>query len=736
MSNDPATTAPRGPDLLQESIESLSEGLAIYGPDFRLITFNRRYAEMLHPIADLIAPGALWQDLLRACVERGVYAEPPPHLDEWIASTGGEPWRQLEDMEIVQADGRIYSACYRPTSFGGFLITRTDITGRRRAEAMIRDREALLATVLDTIPVAIVMARYDDGRIVYRSREAEKEFPVDFAESHFVDPQARLDYVAALREHGRISDYRVDLRRGDGGVFHASLSGRLVEYGGEAYVVSAISDVSEQLGREELLRHVVDACPTPLMMTRLESGEVLFSSPEARALFGDPESSKLLYVEPGARERYVRELREKGSVHEYKVHLQKQNGERFWSASSSRVIRYRGDDVIVSHMRDLTEQMVIEEELAAQRELIFQNEKLSAMGELLAGVAHELNNPLSVVVGHAQMLLDSAAEPGVRHAEQIRAAAERCARIVKTFLTMARQQPAKTEIVAINDLVRTAVGVARYGDPSRRQIDCDLAAGLPPIAADPDQITQVVLNLVINAEHAIRSSGRGDHIILRTRLATGGDAIEMEVEDNGPGIPEELRGRIFEPFFTTKAVGEGTGIGLALSHRIIHSHKGEIRLDAGFHAGTRFRITLPAAQGAAAAPAAAPAAAHRRARILLVDDEADVAEVNGEILASRGYEVDVTSSAREAIAMMRERSYDLVLSDLNMPDIDGRGLFEAVTAEFPELLPRTAFITGDTMGRASQRFLEEAGRPFVEKPVSPRELCDFVSGLLAAAGGR
>ena len=284
-------------------------------------------------------------------------------------------------------------------------------------------------------------------------------------------------------------------------------------------------------------------------------------------------------------------------MHDYKVHLEKQSGERFWSASSSRVIRYRGEDVIVSHVRDLSEQMAIEEELNAQRELVFQNEKLSAMGELLAGVAHELNNPLSVVVGHAQLLLDLDVDPGVRrHTEQINSAASRCARIVKTFLTMARQQPAKIEPVSINEIARTAAGVARYGDRgSRTRIDCELADRLPEVAADPDQITQVILNLLLNAEQAIRGSGKGDHIVVRTRPATGSETVVLEVEDNGPGIPEEVRGRIFEPFFTTKDVGEGTGIGLALVHRIVRSHNGAIRLDAGFRDGTRFQITLPAA---------------------------------------------------------------------------------------------------------------------------------------------
>jgi CheY-like chemotaxis protein len=308
------------------------------------------------------------------------------------------------------------------------------------------------------------------------------------------------------------------------------------------------------------------------------------------------------------------------------------------------------------------------------------------------------------------------------------------ARIVKTFLTMARQQPARSEAVSINEIALTAARVAGYGDGSRMRIDSELAEGLPMVAADPDQITQVILNLLLNAEQAIRGSGRGDRIVLRTRIARSGAAVVLEVEDNGPGIPEDVRGRIFEPFFTTKDIGEGTGIGLALSHRIIRSHSGEIQLDAGFRGGTRFRITLPAGTGESAAATAGPAEAARApARILIVDDEADLAQMNGEILSMRGYEVDVTNSATAAISRMRERSYDLVVSDLNMPGVDGRGLFEAITAEFPELRSRTAFLTGDTMGQSSQSFLKEAGRPFLEKPVSPRELGDFVDALLAAA---
>ena len=313
--DDTGSDLTRGPDLLRDSMEALSEGLAIFGPDCRLIAFNRRYAEMLHPVADRIVPGVLWPDLLRACAEQGIYANPPEDVDEWLAEVAEEPLMQVRDLEVAQANGHIYRVSHRPTSFGGFVITRTDITELRQAEAISRDREALLATVLDTIPVAIVMARAIDGRIIYRSKEAQKLFPgeLDYAQEHFVVPKQRFEYVAELHRHGKLSDYRVDLRRKDGSVYHASMTGRWSNTAARVSRVSAISDLTERLGREELVRLVVDACPTPLMMTKLDSGEVLFSSPEARAsLRRSRERRGASTSSQAARERYVRELKATG----------------------------------------------------------------------------------------------------------------------------------------------------------------------------------------------------------------------------------------------------------------------------------------------------------------------------------------------------------------------------------------------------------------------------------------
>lgn len=736
MTQPNARAAPREQehDLIQETIDSLAEGIAIFGPDLRLIACNGRYAEPFAEVSDLIVPGVHWKELVSASTSAGKYPPPPQSVQEWVEA--GDTSREILSFELKHESGRHYRSTYYPTKSGGFVLRRSDVTEQRLAEQRLKDSEELLKTVLDTIPIQIVMARKSDARVIYRSAEALRDFLRDFGAEHFADPRQRDDYVAELEQKGEIADYRVDFLRRDGSIYRATVAGRLVDYAGEDYVVSAIRDLTEQFDKEELLRLVVGACPTPLTMTRLDSGELLFLSPEARALFGDQTNAASYYVDPGDRAAYSAEIRTRGFVYDYRVQLRTAEGREFPAAISARLIRFRGEDVSVAHVRDLTEQTAIEEELAQQQNVMFQTEKMSALGELLAGVAHELNNPLSVVVGHALMLLEDDVAPEVRrHVDKISAAADRCARIVRSFLTMARQQPARIEPADLNEVVQTAVDVARYGEGHDITIKTALADDLPEIFADPDQITQVILNLVLNAEQAIAGSGKGDTIRVATRRRRRAEAVEISVEDNGPGIPEAIRGRIFEPFFTTREVDEGTGIGLALSHRIVHSHEGSIRIDPRHDPGTRFVISLPI--GTRVPEVAGEAARTRTAptsgKVLIVDDEKDVAELNGEILQREGYDVDVTNSVGAALALMRSHDYDLVLSDLSMPEGDGRALYDAILKQYPRLTARIGFVTGDTMGRASQTFLGEAGRPYLEKPVAPSELVAFAARILEGA---
>lgn len=722
-------------DLLQDAIESLSEGFALYDDDRQLVMCNEAYRRMNQAVADILEPGLDWEILMRETARRGVYYDAIGREDAWIRERLENGVEYIQDYELNHTDGTSYLVSVHPTKLGGFVVTRTDVTEKKQAEALERDGDLLVRQVLEASPSAVVMARVGSGEIVYRSPAAMELFgKVKNDNEYYLDAAERADYITALLADGRVDEFKLTLINANGARFPAAIYGRLAEYKGEDVAVTTAVDLTKQAEAEALIRQVLEACPVPVQMTKAETGDLLFRSPQTTALFGTVENAKSYYLDNDERETYLEELRGRRAVVNRKARLRNAKGEAFWGAVSSNLIEFRGEEVIVSNTRDLTEELALQEELASQREMLFQNEKMSALGELLAGVAHELNNPLSIVVGHSLMLRDESENPDtLRRIEKISGAAERCAKIVKTFLAMARQQPTKMERVNIASVVATAVDVAGYGGAQDGiEIVSSISDDNPDILADADQITQVIINLILNAGHAISTSGVGDRISVSARLHDDEDYFEVAVEDNGPGIPESIRARIFEPFFTTKNVGDGTGIGLAFCHRIIHSHNGRIWLDDAHERGSRFCIALPIAKPSAVADSEptddlAPISS---VNVLVVDDEEDVAAFIAEVVLKAGFSVDTVHSGAQAISRLEAGHYDVLLSDLNMPDVDGRGLFEALQARFPDMIPRTGFITGDTMGQSSQALLRQSQRPYLEKPVAPDDLLQLILGIL------
>ncbi|WP_299723832.1 ATP-binding protein [uncultured Tateyamaria sp.] len=727
-------------DLLRDAIESLKEGFALYDDNRRLVMFNQQYAEMNKAISHLLKPGLDWEILMRETARRGIYAEAVGNEENWVSDRLANGIEFIQDYELVETDGRTYLVSVHPTRLGGFVVTREDITAKKQAEVEQRDGDLLIRKVLDASAAVVTMARIGDGQILYRTPAALQLFgPTKSAREHYVSPEQRADFVTQLLADGRVDDFKLDLLNAEGNVFPAIISSQLIDFKSEEVIVTSIIDLTVQKEADALLHQIMEAYPAAINMTHADTGKVLFATPDLEALFGPAESSTSYYADPSERTRYLKDLREAGALKERRIEFIDAHGRKFWGADSSRLIKFRGEEVIVSSTRDLTDEIALSEELSKQRELLFQNEKMSALGELLAGVAHELNNPLSVVVGHSLMLKEEITDPELTaRIDKIGTAAERCAKIVKTFLAMARQQPSKIENVDVASVIETATDVVGYGSATGGiRIASNILDDLPPIAADADQITQVLINLIINAEQALGASGTGDLIELSAVSKPETGMVEITVHDNGPGIPAAIRPRIFEPFFTTKEVGEGTGIGLAFCHRIILSHGGQIRLDQTSGSGTCFRITLPSAARVAAEAdvPANPVAASTNMRALIVDDEVEVGELNAEILRRDGFEVEFVSSGEEALRRLRTSAYDIFLSDLNMPGVDGRRIYEALVSEFPEMLKRTAYITGDIMGQSSHGLLRETGLPYLEKPVSPIELRDLVAKILADQKG-
>ncbi len=485
---------------------------------------------------------------------------------------------------------------------------------------------------------------------------------------------------------------------------------------------------------DALISRVLEASPVNLQMTRARDGQLLYRSPATKAMFGEVKSAIDYYVDPTSREPYIKKLLETGAVDDFETQLWRADGQPCWCSISSRLIDFHDEKVVVSHTYDLTDRIEMQEQIERQRETLHQNEKLSALGELLAGVAHELNNPLSVVVGQSLLLQETATDPKTKtRADKIGAAADRCARIVKIFLAMARQQPAKLTNVMINDVVEASLEVAGYSiKASGIDLDLQMADQLPPVWADADQLSQVFINLLVNAEQALNDWDGRRKIKVASRLNRKTGTVVVKIADTGPGIPKEIVSRIFEPFFTTKEVGSGTGIGLSFCHRIIATHNGSIRVSRPVNGGTAFFVYLPASssQLKQAALEKVEALNQDGTSVLVVDDEPEVGELIAEILSRDGYVTTMANSGPEALKLLAAESYSVVLSDLKMPDMGGPRLLEHISADHPEHAKRIGFITGDTMSPTARAFLENSGRPFLEKPIKPDELRKLVRRLL------
>lgn len=397
-----------------------------------------------------------------------------------------------------------------------------------------------------------------------------------------------------------------------------------------------------------------------------------------------------------------------------------------------------------ANLRDLSAAKAAAAEIQRQREALHQSEKLAAIGSLLAGVAHELNNPLSVVLGQATMLQEELAgdailEAAGARARQIQAAAERCARVVRSFMAIARQHKAEKRAVAVAPLLDSAVELLAYGLRSNGvAVHRDYEVAMPEIFVDPDQLQQIVVNLIVNANQALQEASGSRAIEIRTFVGQDGRA-RVVVDDSGPGIPETIRAQIFDPFFTTKPLGAGTGIGLSISRGLAEAQDGRLALVASSLGGAAFELTLPLASqdgsGARTDDVAQPAGKDigrdtGTLRALIVDDEVEIAQLIAEALAQKGYRSDLAGSGSEARALIaRADDYDAVICDLRMPDMDGPALFRWIKAHHPALVERILFVTGDALGPAAGRFLAESDRPFLEKPFTPADVARLIAGF-------
>jgi two-component system cell cycle sensor histidine kinase/response regulator CckA len=434
------------------------------------------------------------------------------------------------------------------------------------------------------------------------------------------------------------------------------------------------------------------------------------------------------FVDPQARTALLERLATDGSVNDYLLRLRRADGNAVWVELTAHAETPAKNNClrIEALVRDVSERKRLDDETRDLYHQLLQAEKMATLGQTVSGVAHELNNPLATILSWAERLAQRSTldEPVRRGLETIASEGERAARIVRNLLTFARKRQTTRAMVDLNQVVRETLALRAYEQRVNNVEVIDaLAAGLPHVFADGHQMQQVLLNLVINAEQAMLSAkGRGI-LVLRTWHDVEQESVVLEVNDDGPGIPEELQPKIFDPFFTTKEVGKGTGLGLTVAYAIVHEHGGRIRLESLPGKGSSFYVELPIT---GARLGTAPPTEHGRlygtveavagAAILVVEDEAQLASAVIEALRDVGYLVQHAPDGLVALTRVKAQPFDLVICDLKMPRLDGKAFYRMLAAASPGLSKRVIFVTGDVAGTDSETFLHESGCRWLAKP--------------------
>ncbi|MCT2401176.1 PAS-domain containing protein [Novosphingobium mangrovi (ex Huang et al. 2023)] len=751
---------------LGEVLDVAADAFAIFDDDQRLIQCNSQFVALL--TYDPTSPPPLGQtarEIVRGVVETGTL----------LVGAGMDKAQMTEAMvaglltpagatfEIEGKLGRIFLASTKPRSSGGHILTLRDITDIRKSE---RQAITTLRAAVDALEQGF--AFYDETLTLQVWNEQYDRMYCGDCGLHPRKGEDGVEFLRKVMETGRfLLEPGVDIDQAIAGILRKIENGERVEYNfsdGTTVLCSynrtasngllvTLLDITDKRDSEQralaTLRDASGALEEGFSLWDKDFNFVLCNERYCELVFKDPDfrpesGQPGLEISAIAAANATMSLPEGLTAEEFaqRSYVQLRNLAKNVEIrlDTGRIVEFSGHRTAqggyLITVLDVTERHRAAEELERQAQIAHQNEKLSALGELLAGVAHELNNPLSIVVGYSQLLSAELTDP--RQQDRIRRvtqAAERSAKIIKTFLAMARQRPAKMEPVDLADVIETAVDVAAYG---LRTTGGHLAVGcapdLPLVQADKDQMVQVFSNLIVNAEHAMKGMGQEARLAIRATHANG--RVEVAIRDNGIGMDDETRNRIFEPFFTTKDVGSGTGFGLAFCHRIVTSHAGTLDVRSKPGQGSEFVIGLPTLDDVEAAEALEGVKADGRLRVLVVDDEADVADLIAEVLMARGHEVFCAYSPNAAIEAAAREPFAIVLSDMKMPEMTGDLLQRELLAQRPELAGRIGFITGDSLSARVRDFLEDGKQHFIEKPVVIEELLDLVERIRPRPWGR
>ena len=480
-----------------------------------------------------------------------------------------------------------------------------------------------------------------------------------------------------------------------------------------------------------------------------DQSSTIAANPHLKLIFGFPSETRESevrpfdperFVDPQARAALLERLSTDGAVADYLLRLRRADQSPVWVEVTGQAETPSADGVVrvEALVRDVSERKKLDDETRDLYHQLLQAEKLAALGQTISGVAHELNNPLATILSWAERLGEKMPEasPLRQGLEIILSESERAARIVRNLLTFARKRQTTRAMVDINQVVRETLALRAYEQRVSNVTVIDaLASGLPQVFADGHQLQQVLLNLIINAEQAMLSTNGRGVLVVRSWHDADQSVVILEINDDGPGIPDEVQSKIFDPFFTTKEVGQGTGLGLTVAYAIVHEHGGRIRLESRPNSGASFYVELPVTGVTRPSQAPTPRSPlvneAAGGSVLIVEDETALATAVNDALVDAGYLVTRAANGEEALTQVRTQAFDLVICDLKMPRLDGQAFYAQLSDAAPALARRIIFVTGDVAGTEAEKFLEGTGCKWLPKPFRLADLLKAVREGLA-----
>src|SRR5215469_13677439 len=713
--------------------------------DGKFQVVNRQFADVLGlPFAAIVGHAV---EELMAEPRREELARALPHFLEKRCWTGVVPVRWKSKQEVCFYDCTLY-AVVKDGRVTGVTGLARDISTQREAESRFTDLFETLhegvyfatpdGELLDVNPAAVHMLGYQD-------KEELLKQPIERLFDNAAEHAALLE---ALRKSGSVRDRELSLRRKDGSLIRTlnssvairNPSGEFVRFQGSLVDITERGQMERRLREEqEFVRRLVTCFPDIIVVLDRE-GRYTFVSPRVQEFLGyspDEYLGASLHERPHPDDResvlaFFRSLTNGeisfGAV-EYRT-AHKNGGWRIVRANASPLTDGEGKIIgIVASARDVTESKRLEQQL-------LQSEKLAAIGQMVSGVAHELNNPLTAILGVSDLLQERTTDDAShRQLRLIHKQARKAAELVQGLLMFSRPSQHKSRQVYVTELIDRAIEVQKAESEARHiTVEAHAAPDLPPIEADPQHMTQVFVNLLANAQEAIASVRDHGHVSIHIKFSGGQQ--EILVDDDGPGIPSDVRSKIFDPFFTTHRTSGGSGLGLTICLVIVKEHGGTVEAQMSPAGGARFRVLLPSVKSEAIETRKPTGAARGRLKgrsILVVDDEAGIRDLVHEGLSARAAMVETVETAAEAWRHVASHSYDLILCDANLGDGSGAQLFERIANNKGSQVPQFVLMTGELLDTKQISDWEKKGVTVLQKPFQLSELVAVLETLVAAS---